>query len=464
MIRPKRMPPMKNRIFSAADPGRIADDIRPLLEFEGEGLSLKELRRLIDKALVPHLADYGLPSFHSYFNAFPEEGAELGAGLALRFNQGVTNWHVSPGGAVLEEECGRALCRLFGFPGTADATFMYCGTYANQQALYMALHRKAERAGFDLAEKGIRGFPEPEKLVVAVSEQAHFSVRHAVRMLGLGEESLLRIPVDRNQRVDAEILSEVLGTTGVKDHVVCAVLTAGTTSTGAVDPIRPIVDAASGSGIWIHVDGAYGLAYALVPEYAPLFDGFAEADSVSWDPHKQLGAPIPNSVLFVKDARDFRRMAIHGEYFNRKDDPHPNPGLKSAPSTRPMSALALAASLRHLGKKGTIDRLRAPLKAVKELADALRGAPDIELCHEPDTGVLCLRLRPAGFPEDRLDDLHLRVYRRIQTEGRRSVSITRLGDRAALRFVAVSPAVTAGAMLETVADARAVAAAYPASP
>jgi L-2,4-diaminobutyrate decarboxylase len=455
---------MKKRIFSGAEPGRIIDDIRPLLEFEGEGLSLKELRRLIDKALVPHLSDYGLPSFHSAFNAFPEEGAELGTAVALRFNQGVTNWHVSPGGAVLEEACGRALCRLFGFPGTADATFMYCGTYANQQALYMALHRKAERAGFDLAEKGIRGFPEPEKLVVAVSEQAHFSVRHAVRMLGLGEESLLRIPVDRNQRVDAEILSEVLGTTGVKDNIFCAVLTAGTTSTGAVDPIRPMIDSADRAATWIHVDGAYGLAYALVPEYASLFEGFTEADSVTWDPHKQLGVPIPNSVLFVRNGEEFRRMAIYGEYFNRKDDPHPNPGLKSAPSTRPMAALAVSASLRHLGKEGTVERLRSPLRAIKEFAAALKNAPGVELCHEPDTGILCLRLRPPGFPEERTDDLQSHIHDRLQAEGKRSVSLTRIGDRAALRFVAVSPAATAGAMLETVAEARALAAAYPNRP
>ncbi len=455
---------MKKRIYSGASPDQIADDIRPLLGFEGRGLSLRDLKRLIERALVPHLADYGQPAFLSAFNTTPEAGAELGAAAALRYNQGVTNWHVSPGGAVLEEECGRALCRFFGFPGTAEATFMYCGTYANQQALYMALHRKAERAGFDLAEKGIRGFPDPEKLVIAVSEQAHFSVRHAVRMLGLGEECLLRIPVDRNQRIEVEILSEVLGTTGVKDNVFCAFLTAGTTSTGSVDPIRPLIDPASRAGTWVHVDGAYGLAYGLVPEYGPLFDGFAEADSVSWDPHKQLGVPIPSSVLFVKNGEDFRRMAITGEYFNRKNDPHPNPGLKSAPSTRPMSALALAASLRHLGKAGVVERLQAPLRAIKKFAASLADAPDIELAHKPDTGILCLRLKPAGLPEERLDDLQLHIHDKILAEGERSVSVTRIGDRTVLRFVAVSPEATAEAMLETVAEARAIAAAFPNSP
>jgi len=448
---------MKQRIYSGAKPDTIAEDLRPLCDFGEDGLPIQELTRLIEERLVPHLLDYGLPSFHSFFNSPPEAGAVLGAAIALRHNQGVTNWQVSPGGAVLEELCGRALCCLFGFPETADATFLYSGTYANQQALYMALHRRAEEEGFDFAAKGLRGFREPERLAVAVSEQAHFSVRHAVRMLGLGEKRLLRIPVDGRQRLDVAALRRTFSNRLIRDNVLAVVATAGTTSTGAVDQAGPVIDACAGTRAWIHVDGAYGLAYALLPEYAPLFSGFERADSVSWDPHKQLGVPIPNSVLFAKRGADFKRMAIYGEYFNREEDPYPNPGLKSAPSTRPMSALALAASLRHQGMAGVRERLRAPLAAIKTFAEKLAGAPDVELCHAPDTGILCLRLVPKGIPPERLDSLQLHIFRRFQESGERSVAITRVGGRAALRFVAVSPAVTADALLESLNAARAAA-------
>lgn len=449
------------RLSSGATPDAIAEDLKPLLDFEAAGLPLEPLKRLIDERLVPHLMDYGQPSFHSFFNSAPEAAAHLGAATALKWNQGVTNWQVSPGGAVLEELCGQVLCRLFGFAKTADATFLYSGTYANQQALYLALHRKAEDCGFDLAEKGVSGFRKPESLAVAVSEQAHFSVRHAVRMLGLGEQCLIRVPVDGSQRLDSERLKGILKSHRDPKDVFAVVVTAGTTSTGAVDPAGAIIEACEETGIWVHVDGAYGLAYALVPEYARLFEGFNRADSVSWDPHKQLGVPIPNSVLFLKRREDFRRMAIYGEYFNRRDDPFPNPGLKSAPSTRPMSALALAACLRHLGLAGLRWRLRAPLTAVKAFADKLSGAPDVELAHRPDTGILCLRLVPGGFPSDRLDDLQLYIFSRMQAEGERSISITRVNGRAALRFVAISPAVTVDGLLESVEAARALAADFP---
>ncbi len=455
------MSPLDRRICSGAKPDAIAEELRPLVDFGEEGLPLDVLKRLIDERLVTHLVDYSRSSFHSFFNSAPEGGAELGAAVALRWNQGVTNWQVSPGGAVLEELCGRALCSLFGFPGTADATFLYSGTYANQQALYLALHRKAEDRGFDLAEKGVGGFGSPESLAVAVSEQAHFSVRHAVRMLGLGEQSLIRIPVDGRQRMDPDCLKRILSDRKARENVFAVVATAGTTSTGAVDPVASIIDVCEGTRIWMHVDGAYGLAYALVPEYAPLFAGFSRADSVSWDPHKQLGVPIPSSILFVKQRDDFRRMAIYGEYFNRRDDPYPNPGLKSAPSTRPMSALALAACLRHLGPAGLRWRLRAPLAAIKGFAEKLAGAPDIELCHKPETGILCLRLVPEGLSVERLDALQLHIYSRMQAGGERSVSITRLGGRAALRFVAISPAVTVESLLESVEAARSIAKDFP---
>lgn len=443
-------------IYSGAGRAKVAADLRTLVDFEEKGMPLQELSRLVEKNLVPHLMRYGSPGFQSFFNTPPERGSEWGARLALRHNQGVTNWQVSPGGAMLEELCCRALCRLFGFPAEAAATFMYCGTYANQQALYMALHRQAERRGFDLAAKGLAGFKASPRPAVAASSQAHFSLRHAVRMLGLGEESLILLPVDRNHRLDAGRLQETLDTVKKegRQELFCLVATAGTTSTGSVDPILPAVEACRHADIWLHIDGAYGLAYSLVPEYARPFRGYERADSVSWDPHKQLGIPIPNSLLFARRGQDFSRLAIYGEYFNRRDDPHPNPGLKSPPSTRPLSALPLVASLRHQGVDGVRRRLRAPLRAIKRAAERLRLEPDIELVNEPETGVLCFRIVPPGVPERKLEALQRSVFEKVRSDRRRSISITKVDGKCVLRLAAVSPRVTERSLLETVALLR----------
>ncbi len=450
--------PKKNQclIYSGATPEKVDEDLQSLVDFQEEGLSLQALEELINDRLIPHLMQYDHPGFHSLFNFFLEEGAELGAKIALAYNQGVTNWQVSPGGAALEELCCQALCRLFGMGADSDATFMYSGTYANQEALYLALHWKAEKCGFDLTQKGLNGFDDPTQLRVLASCDAHFSLKHAVRILGLGEECLVPLDVDTNRRLDVQRMKETIEQMRQIKNVFCVVATAGTTSTGSVDLVLPAAEICRDLDTWLHVDGAYGLAYSLIPELKNLFSGVEQADSVSWDPHKQFGVPIPSSILFVKRKEDFNRMAIYSEYFNRRDDPRPNPGLKSPPSTRPFAALSLVTSLRHLGMKSVIRRLETPIKAIRELAEELESETDIEIAHQPDTGILCFRLVPEGLPEEKLNQLQEHIYERIISSGERSLSITKLEEKTVLRLVAVSPSVTSQSMMETVSEARAL--------
>jgi L-2,4-diaminobutyrate decarboxylase len=451
----------KQRIWSGASPEEIAADLEPLVDFQNEGMPLGEVAALVGERLLPHLCDYDLPSFHSFFNALPEKGAAYGARVALDWNQGVTNWQVSPGGAVLEELCCAALCRLFGLDPGADCTPMYCGTYANQQAIYMALHRQAERDGFSLPEEGLQGFGDPANLAIVTSTEAHFSVRHAARMLGLGERAIVTVGVDQNRHMNVEELETTLadlssGGTGPRIPF-CVVATAGTTSTGSVDPLGEIADVCAKHGVWLHADGAYGFGYALVPEWQPLYAGAERVNSITWDPHKQFGAPIPSSILFARRGEDLHRMAIFSSYFNREDAAEPNPGLKSIPSTRPLSALPLATSIRHQGLAGVKERLGKPLQVIREIHEFLEDQPGMEVLHRPDTGILCFRVHPTGCPEDCLGTVQRHVYETLLRGGKRSLSISELDGVTCLRVVALSPSVTVEAVRETLLQVRKIA-------
>lgn len=449
---------MSKKLTSGASPSEVAAALTPLVAFGADGVETAVLRTMLQDNLLPHLMQYDRPEFQSMFNAFLPEAARLGADIALDFNQGVTNWQVSPGGAMLEELCVQALCRLFGLAKTADATFMYSGTYANQQAVYLALHRFAKRQGFNLTEKGVSGFMQPDKLAILVSEDAHFSLRHAVRNSGLGEQCLYKVPTDQNRRMDADSLRELAAKLRPTHHIFCIVATSGTTSTGAVDPIAPIVELCEQIGAWCHVDGAYGYAYKLVPEWAHLFTGDDRADSVTWDPHKQLGAPIPSSLLFVKDGADLGRMSLYSDYFNREEDVEPNPGLKSPPSTRSLAALPLVTLLRGQGLRRVVADLRVPLTAVSQLATYLQTQPDFELLHQPDTGILCFRATPPHLPESAWEPLQRRLYDQIMQSGERSISLTKVNGRSALRVVSVSPQTKFEHFLDTIETVRKLAA------
>lgn len=442
-------------LYSNASPEKVGEDLKTLLNFQDEGLPLDELSKLIEETLIPHFTKYDRPEFHSLYNYYPEAGAELGGRVALQYNQGVTNWQVSPGAVMVEEMCGQVLCRIFDLSDDADATFMYCGTYANQQALYMALHRKAELEGFDYSQDGLLGFKDPSRLALICSHDAHFSLNHALRLMGLGETNLFTVPVDCNRRmVEAELENVVRSTIKDGKDIFCIVSTSGTTSTGSIDPIVPVVELSKEVGAWSHIDAAFGLGFRLIPEMWDRFNGIEHADTVSWDPHKAFGVPIPNSILFVNKKDEFKRVAIYGDYFNREDDPEPNPGIKSIPTTRPFSALPLVTSIRHQGLKGVAKRLRAPIRAIRNLADTVRDNPDIELCHEPDLGLLCMRIVPDGLNPEKQDDLQRYIYKTLRNGGVRQVSMSRLDGKAVLRFVAIAPCVTTEAMLETVEEAR----------
>ncbi len=426
-------------ITSGASPAQVAADLSPLVDFKETGMPLERLEWLLHERLLPHLIKYDAPGFQSMFNDAPAAAALLGGRMALETNQGVTNWQVSPGGAMLEELCCQALCHLFGLNANAGATFFYSGTYANQQALYLALHRFAERQGFDLAQQGVSGFDQPKKLAVLVSEEAHFSLKHAVRMLGLGEHALIPIPLDENRRADAAALRQIVDEAAGNRDIFCLVATTGTTSTGAVDPIEPFVEACRHIGAWLHLDGAYGYGYKLVSGWRELFAMDLEADSICWDPHKQLGAPIPNSILFLRDQANFQRMALHSGYFNRADDVEPNPGLKSPPSTRPLSALPLITLLRGKGLAQIKAELRSPLAAVRQLAEYLKDQPDFELGHSPDLGILCFRLIKASLTAAELDQLQKEIYRKIMETGSHTISTTTLNGTIFLRIAVVKP-------------------------
>ncbi|MCP4234754.1 MAG: hypothetical protein GY770_14425, partial [Aestuariibacter sp.] len=222
-----------------------------------------------------------------------------------------------------------------------------------------------------------------------------------------------------------------------------------------LDPVEPLLEAAQQSKAWLHLDGAYGFSFSLLAEYHTQFQGIDKVDSITWDPHKQLGIPIPNSVLFVNNKQDFARIALFSHYFNRKASSEPNPGIKSPPSTRPMSALPLVTSLLHQGMDQVREKLRAPLHNIGKLSTYLMAQDDFRCWHKPDTGVLCFQHQPSHVAEPQLDDLQTFIYQSILSEGKRSISVTQLGDAIVLRMLVMSPHIGYDDLMETITDIRA---------
>ncbi|MGH8160735.1 MAG: pyridoxal phosphate-dependent decarboxylase family protein, partial [Gammaproteobacteria bacterium] len=212
--------------------------------------------------------------------------------LVSGWDQNAGLYVLSPIAAVVEQIAGEWIQDLLGIPPAWSVGFVTGGAMANFTALAAARHHVLDAAGCDVEAKGLFGAPP---VTVAASEDSHYSIATAARMLGLGADRVRRIPTDVQGRMRVDELSKVLNdTTG--PCIVCA--QAGNVNTGAFDPIEAIATETAARGAWLHVDGAFGLWAGASPSLRHLVAGIERADSVTTDGHKWLNVPYDCGVAF----------------------------------------------------------------------------------------------------------------------------------------------------------------------
>lgn len=261
--------------------------------------------------------------------------------LATAWDQNCFSRTSSPAAALFEEAALRWLNELFGMPAGSEGTFVTGATMANFTCLAAARQEILRRAGWDVAERGMRASPGIE---VVLGEEAHSSIYKVLSLLGFGRESIRRVPVDAQGRMNPEQLPAIRG-----PAIVC--IQAGNVNSGAFDPAADIVARAREAGAWVHVDGAFGLWAWASPRRAHLMAGFEQADSWATDAHKWLNVPYDCGVAFVRHAAALRAaMSIGGDYLllgRHRDAIDVTPD-----SSRRARGLDAWAALRQLGRSG----------------------------------------------------------------------------------------------------------------
>jgi glutamate/tyrosine decarboxylase-like PLP-dependent enzyme len=273
-------------------------------------------------------------------------------------------------------------------------------------------------------------------LVTYASAEAHFSVSKAASVLGI---RLRLVPVDERRRLDVAALEELIdGDRGAGEVPFCVVATAGTTSTGAIDPMGEIAGLAAKNEMWLHVDGAYGAPAAAVPAQSRYFSGIERADSLCVDAHKWLYAPLDCGLLLVRPER-FRPLVAEAEgmeYIRVLDDAPDEDfafwdhGLELS---RRFRALKLWMMLRYYGARRIVAAIAEDIELAGHMAECVRRADDLELLAEPSLSICCFRHRPGDHPVVGLDAHNERLLRALQREGRVYLSNTTLDGVFALR-------------------------------
>jgi glutamate/tyrosine decarboxylase-like PLP-dependent enzyme len=215
------------------------------------------------------------------------------------YNPNLARASFSPPGIEIEHYVLRYLGQHIGFGGRGqDAHFTSCGAEANQTATVAALYSRFPRA----ADEGIAAAAPRARFYA--SSQAHHSLDKAAVSSGLGRAGLTRIPVDKHDRMRTDLLAAQIATDVAAGYTpFMIVATAGTTATGAIDPLRELAQISSKHSLWLHVDAAWGGTAALSPRQRPWLDGIELADSVTWDAHKWLSVATGAGMFFCKHAQ-----------------------------------------------------------------------------------------------------------------------------------------------------------------
>jgi glutamate/tyrosine decarboxylase-like PLP-dependent enzyme len=351
--------------------------------------------------------------------------------LTSAWDQNAGLYALSPAAAVAEEVAAEWLVDIFGAPEGSSVGFVTGATMANFTALAAGRHRVLERVGWNLETDGYVGAPP---IAVVVGAEAHVTIFVSLQMLGLGRDRVHRVEADEQGRMRPDALREVLARID-GPTLICA--QAGNVNTGAFDPLDEIVPIVrERPNAWLHVDGAFGLWAAAVPELRDRVAGLAGADSWTTDAHKWLNVPYDSGIVIVRDAAAHHAsMTLGAAYYVETAGGERDPYNWVPESSRRARGFAMYAALKSLGRSGLADMISRCCAIARRMADGLRGAEGVTILNDVVLNQVLVRFSPPGGGDDAaVDDFTRKVIAAVQADGTCWLGGTTWHGRAAMRI------------------------------
>lgn len=324
--------------------------------------------------------------------------------LTSAWDQNGALFVMSPAGAAVEDIVAGWLLETLGLPRQAGVGFVSGAHMANFTCLAAARHEVLRRAGWNVEAQGLQRAPA---IRILAGEEVHVSAVGALRYLGFGSDEIELVPADEQGRMRADALAAMLATSD-RPAIVCA--QAGNVNTGASDPIGAIVAATLDHNAWVHVDGAFGLWAAAVPEFRAQVAGIEHANSWATDAHKWLNVPYDSGLAIVSDAAPHRAaMSLKASYLQRGAGEE-RTGMDWVPeSSRRSRAFALYALFRTLGRDGIANIVRRNCALARRMAERLAAAPGVTIANDVVLNQVLVRFTD--------DETTREVIARVQAEG-----------------------------------------------
>ncbi|MCO5265903.1 MAG: aminotransferase class I/II-fold pyridoxal phosphate-dependent enzyme [Lentimicrobium sp.] len=359
--------------------------------------------------------------------------------LEALLNNGMAIYEMGPASTAIERVVLRWLAAKIGMTSEADGILTSGGSAGNLTGLLAA---RQAMCGYNIWDEGAM---DDTRLAFMVSEEAHYSVARAARIMGWGDKGVVKVPVNSRMQLDASKLEETLKNAQAEGlKVIALVGNACTTSTGTYDPLNEMADFASAHGLWFHVDGAHGGGAAMTEKYSYLTKGIERADSVVIDFHKMMLAPaLTTAVLFRNGRHSFETFAQKAEYLlgNGAQKPWFDSAGRALECTKKMLGVKVFAMIKLYGDQLFSDYISITYDLGRRFAEIARNEKGFELAVQPDGNIVCFRYCPEGFKGD-LNKLTASVRKKLLDDARFYVVQTSVAGKTFLRVTLMNPFTT----------------------
>ncbi|WP_329470999.1 lysine decarboxylase DesA [Streptomyces sp. NBC_01723] len=416
--------------------GVTVDALSPRIDEIDLDRPLHDTAAVLDELEDVYLRDavyFHHPRYLAHLNCPVVIPAVLGEAVLSAVNSSLDTWDQSAGGTLIERKLIDWTTARIGLGPAADGVFTSGGTQSNLQALLLAREEaKTDSLG---------------KLRIFASEVSHFSVQKSAKLLGLGPDAVVSIPVDQDKRLHTVALARELERCAQDGLVPMAVVaTGGTTDFGSIDPLPEIAALCEQYGVWMHVDAAYGCGLLASLKYRDRLAGIERADSVTVDYHKSFFQPVSSSAVLVRDAATLRHATYHAEYLNPRrmvQERIPNQVDKSLQTTRRFDALKLWMTLRVMGADGIGQLFDEVCDLAAEGWRMIAADPRYDVVVEPSLSTLVFRYIPAAVTDPaEIDRANLYARRALFASGDAVVAGTKVAGRHYLKFTLLNPETT----------------------
>lgn len=409
--------------------------------FPKDGRPVDEVVAEMSEEVYRYRGDANHPRFFGFVPGPASSISWLGDIMTSAYNIHAGGSKLAPTVNCIEQKLLKWLCEQVGFGAQAGGVFVSGGSMANITALTAARDHKLDDETLHLG-------------VAYISDQTHSSVAKGLRIIGIPNKRIRKIPTNPDFTIRTDLLEQQIlkdKEAGLLPFVIIG--TAGTTNTGSIDPLKELSAIAKRYQMWFHIDGAYGASILLSPKYKHLLDGAELADSISWDAHKWLYQTYGCAMVLVKDVQHlFHSFHVNPEYLKdiEGDLEHINTWDIGMELTRPARGLKLWLTLQILGT----DLIGSAIEHGFQLADwaeeAVRELPDWEIISPSQLAMVNFRFAPKGLSKEQTDTLNEQISKKILDNGYAAVFTTVLHGQTVLRICALHPEAEKEDMYETI--------------